>query len=370
MKSTAKRWTVGTLVGASITAAVVVSIHGANAPAIAQTVPPVAAIVQVTRGNLDQTITLSAELRPFQEVDVHAKVAGYLQSINYDIGDRVKKGAPIATLEIVELHDDLDRTSAAYALAHLSYQRLLDVTKAKPGLVAQADVDKARAEYDIAKANFDHAKTLLDYATITAPFDGVVTQRFADPGAMIQASVSSSTQSVPLVHLADTSVLRLRFPVPESSVPKVQDGTPCKVAVGATGKLIQATVTRKADRIDSSTRTMMTECDIANADNGLMPGMYAAATLTLDSKKNVLTLPVQAVSDDDAPNVWIVTPGDQIEERRVKVGLKTEASVEILEGLKEGDKVVFGSRGGFVLGMKVTPKLTAVSNVGEPAKNG
>lgn len=366
---TLRGMTAGLAAGGAIAAALVLA-PGAPSPAATAEAAPSAAVVQVTRGNLEQTITLSAELKPFQEADIHAKVAGYLKSIGYDIGDRVKKGAVIATLEIVELQDDLARTNAAYALARLNYQRLVDVTKARPGLIAQADVDKARAEYDIAKANSDHARTLLDYATITAPFDGVVTQRFADPGAMIQASISSSTQSVPVVHLADTSVLRLRFPVPESSVAEVHDGTPCLVDVAAAGRTVRAAVTRKSDRIDSSTRTMTTECDIDNRDNSLMPGMYAAATLTLEQKTNVLTLPVQAVANDEAPNVWVVTPADTIEERRVKTGLRTATKVEIQDGLKEGNSVIFGSRGGYVLGMKVTPKPTTVSSEGAGAKDG
>src|SRR5581483_11371164 len=199
---------------------------------------------------------------------------------------------------------------------------------------------KAHAEYDIAKANYEHAKTWFDYSTITAPFDGIVTQRFADPGAMIQASISSSTQSVPIVHLAEDSVLRLRFPVPESSVAQVHDGTACDVDVPAAGQTARATVTRKADRVDSSTRTMMTECDIANPDHKLVPGMYASATLTLEHKQNVLTLPVQAVSQDEKPTVWLVSVDGRIEERPVEIGLKTADKVETLSGLKAGDQVI------------------------------
>ena len=209
-------------------------------------------------------------------------------------------------MDIVELKDDIHRTKAAFEQASLNYHRLLDVIKARPGLVAQAEVDKAHADFDIAKANLDHAQTLFDYTTITAPFDGVVTQRFADPGAMIQASVSSDTQSMPLIHLAETSPLRLRFPVPEDSVPLVHVGTPCVVVVGATGRTINAAVTRESDRVDSATRTMMTEVDIDNKDGKIVPGMYASATLTLREKKNVLALPVQAVSGDDRPTVWAV----------------------------------------------------------------
>ena len=294
---------------------------------------PSAAVVKASRSDLAQTLTLSAELKPFFEADIHAKVAGYLQSINYDIGDRVKKGDIIARLDIVELKDDINRTKAAFAQASLDYHRLLDVVKARPGLVAQAEVDKARAEYDIAKANLDHAQTLYDYTTITAPFDGVITQRFADPGAMIQASISSSTQSMPLVHLADTATLRLRFPVPEASVPMVHVGTPCTVVVGATGLKIKADVTREADRVDSATRTMMTEVDIPNPDGRIVPGMYAAATLTLQEKKNVLALPVQAVSQDDHPTVLVGDPSGTISERPVEVGILTPDRVEITGGL-------------------------------------
>jgi RND family efflux transporter MFP subunit len=184
----------------------------------------------------------------------------------------------------------------------------------------------------------------------------VITQRFADPGAMIQASVSSSTQSMPLVHLADTSVLRLRFPVPEASVPMVHVGTPCSVTVGATGLTIQAKVSREADRVDSATRTMMTEVDIANPNGRIVPGMYAAATLTLEEKKDVLGLPVQAVSQDDHPTVLVVGPDGTISERPVELGIRTPDLVEITAGLKEGEELIFGSRSAFAVGMKVSPK--------------
>jgi RND family efflux transporter MFP subunit len=322
---------------------------------------PTAATVKVTRGDLAQTISLSAELKPYFEADIHAKIAGYLQSINFDIGDRVKKGDLIATLDIVELKDDIDRTNAVFEQASLNYHRLLDVIKVRPGLVAQAEVDKAHSEYDVAKANLDHAKTLFGYTTITAPFDGVVTQRFADPGAMIQASISSSTQSIPLVHLADTSTLRLRFPVPEDKVPLVHVGTPCVVVIGATGRTIDAKVTREADRVDSATRTMMTEVDIPNADDTIVPGMYASATLTLEQKKGVLELPIQAVSQDDKPTVLLVDGTGTIVERPIGIGLKTADSIEVASGLKEGDQVIFGSRSAFAVGMKVTPKLVSAA---------
>ncbi len=316
-----------------------------------------AAVTIAKRGDLASRITLSAEFRPYAEADLHAKVAGYLKSITVDIGDQVKAGQVIATLEIPELKDDINRTTADYHNAKLDYDRISEVIKRKPGLLAQAEVDKAQATYEIAKANMEHAKTLLDYATITVPFDGIVTKRYVDPGALIQASTSSSTQTLPLVHIAENTLLRLDFPVPEAAVPQIHVGTPVQVTVQSTRQVIPAKVVRTTGNISDNTRTMETEVDIDNKDLRITPGMYATAVIDLEQKNNVLALPVQAVTMGDKPNVWLVNGQDEIEERPVTVGLQTPDKVEIMQGLNEGEQVIFGSRGSLAVGMKVIPKL-------------
>jgi len=315
------------------------------------------AVAKVMRGDLTRSIILSAEFKPYQEIDLHAKVAGYLKFISVDIGDQVKKGQVIAKLDTPELTDDLSRYSAAYRDAKLDYDRISAVAKKQPGLLAQQEVDDVRAKYEGAKAAMEHARTYVDYASIIVPFDGVVTHRYADPGAFIQASVSSGTQSLPLVSIAENTILRLDFPIPEADVPYVRVGTPVDITVQATGEKFRSKVTRLTNKVDSATRTMRTEVDVDNKDLHLTPGMYTAVTVNLESKTGVLTLPIQAVSLGDNPNVWLVNSKNEIEERPVTVGMQTPDKVEITAGLNEGDQVLFGNRNLVNIGTKVTPKL-------------
>jgi RND family efflux transporter MFP subunit len=315
------------------------------------------AVAKVTRGDLARSVTISGELNPYQEIDLRAKVAGYLKYLTVDIGDQVKVGQVIAKIDTDELKSDYENATAAYTDAKLNYDRLNQVNLKQPGLLAQQDIDNAQAAFEIAKANMDRAHTFMDYATITVPFDGVVTKRYADPGAMIQASGSNDRQTMPVVHIAENDELRLDFPVPEPDVPFIKVGMPMEVTIGATGQKIMGTVARTTNMVDSETRTMETEVDIDNKDLRLTPGMYAYVNLNLEHKKNTLTLPIQAVSFSGNPNVWRINDNDEIQEQPVTIGLQTADKVEIIDGLKEGDQVVFGSREMVNIGMKVKPKL-------------
>ncbi len=315
------------------------------------------ATAKVTRGDLARFVTISGELKPYQEIDLHAKVAGYLKYLTVDIGDQVKAGEVIAKIDTDELKADYENATAAYQDAKLNYDRLNEVIQKQPGLLAQQDVDNAQAAYAIAKANMDRARTFMDYSTITVPFDGVVTKRYADPGAMIQASGSNDRQTMPVVHIAENDKLRLDFPVPEPDVPFIKIGMPMEVTISATGQKIMGKVARTTDMVDPDTRTMETEVDVDNHDLRLTPGMYAYVNLGLENKSNVTTLPVQAVSLNGNPNVWKINDKNEIEEQPVTVGLQTADKIEILSGLKEGDQVVYGSREMVNIGMKVIPKL-------------
>ena len=343
------------------------TLLGVWTPKVAPESTKSAAVVTVTREDLTHDVTLNAELKPFQEADLHAKIAGYLKNITVDIGDPVKAGQVIATLDIDELKDDLARTTADYHNAKLDYDRIHEIIKKRPGLLAQEEVDKAYATYEMAKANQEKSKTLLQYATITVPFDGVVTKRFVDPGALVQAGVNSSTQAMPIVHIADNSKLRLIFPVPESVVPQIKVGAPVEVTVQATGQTVHSPIVRLAGSIDSNTRTMATEVDLDNRDGSMTPGMYATVRVALEQKAAVLALPIQAVAMGEKPNVWIINAQQEIEERPVTLGIQTAEKVEITGGLQEGERVLFGSRGVFAVGMKVTPKPIE-SNPTDPAQ--
>jgi RND family efflux transporter MFP subunit len=348
----------------------------------------VVAAARAQRADLSRSITLSAEFAPYQEISVHAKVAGYVRSIRVDVGDHVRKGDTIAVLEIPELNDDLRKATAATGAAreetkraqarhdevHVASQRLLEVATERPNLVAQQDIDAARDQDQAAEAGLASARrnveeseanesrmhTMLGYGVITAPFDGVITRRFADTGALIQAGTSSNTQAMPVVSLAEDRMLRLVFPVPESAVPFIRDGTPVDVEVLSLRRKFEGTVARFSGQVDRATRTMQTEVDVPNPDLRLTPGMYASVTVTLERHAGALCVPVRALAGGTA---LVVGPGGSLEKRAVKVGLETPERVEVLDGLKEKELVVVGGRTQLRPGDRVVAKVE-----GDPAR--
>jgi len=365
------------------------------------------AVVKATIEDLSRGLVLTAEFKPFQEVDLMAKVAGYVKTIKVDVGDRVKQGQVLATLEIPEMADDrarakagvdrsvaevarakdqLQQTQSAHEIAHLSYTRLAEVSKQKPGLVAQQEIDDAHGKDLVAEAQISAArsnlvaaeeqvhvndaelqriKTMFDYTSVTAPFAGVVTKRYADTGSMIQAGTASSSQAMPLVKLSENSLLRLILPVPESAVPTVHLGQQVDVRVPTLKRSFPGRVARFSDKLSLATRTMDTEVDVPNANLILIPGMYAEVNLSLDNRHRVLVVPVPAVdvgSDESSGQVVVVTPENRIEIRKVQIGLQTSTKVEIRSGLKEGDLVVVGSRAGLQPGQDVRPKITTMGS--------
>ncbi len=320
------------------------------------------AVSKVNRTDLSQTITLSAELVPFTEATLYAKVPGYLKEIRVDIGDQVKAGKILAILDVPELVNTLAKNKAALDQAKLDFTRIVGVSKKRPELVAQETVDKITEAYKIAQATYEHSKTMHNYSVITAPFDGVITQRFVDEGAMIQEGTTTNTQAIPIVHVADNNKFRLVFPVPESIVSLVKPGDQVDINILSIDKSFIGSIARIASRVSTDTRTMETQVDVYNnASLNLAPGMYASAKLYLKEKKDVLALPVAAVEIIPEPNVWLINKNNEIEKRSVTLGLQTPDMIEILSGLKEGDLVIYGNRNTLTLGMSIKPKIIEVS---------
>lgn len=358
------------------------------------------AVTLVKRAPLVNSITLSGAFRPYQEVDVHAKVAGYIRQIFVDVGDKVKAGQVLAILEVPELNaqvlgakadlqrcqdaihraaSEVQRVESSHAAYHSAYTRLNQASMSRPGLIAQQELDdssakdaeseaqvesaraasaESKSQFSYAQANLTRLSALESYSHITAPFAGVVTKRFADTGALIQAGTASDTQSLPVVRLAEWTKLRLVVPVPESAVPEIHLGSIVKVRVPSIGRSFQGTVARFATALNQQTRTMDTEIDVENHDGGLVNGMYAETDLVLKQLDNVLTVPVQTV-DRNGPNTSVVVIGRDGVVRRKQVQLGDEGSdlVEIKSGLEEDDQVVLGNRGGLVSGEKVEPRV-------------
>jgi RND family efflux transporter MFP subunit len=366
---------------------------------------PVVAVAKATRADLSAGVNLTAEFEPYQEVDVMAKVSGYIRDIKVDIGDRVAKDQLLATLEIPEMQDDLTRAAAAieeadadlaaaqdelrrdesaHQMAHLSYTRILEVSRKESGLVPQQEVDEVHSRDLVAEAQVSAAKsrivacqqrirvsqaeqarykTMYQYARITAPFDGVVTKRYANTGSLIQAGTASQTQAMPVVRLSENGLLRLQLPVPESAVPLVRLGGPVDVNVSALHRTFPGVVKRFADKVDESTRTMKTEVDVPNPNLQLVPGMYAEVDLITGQRKSVLAVPAEAIDGSGgAARVFVVRPSGAIEIVPVQLGLENAHLVEIRSGdLHDGDPVVVGSRAGLKAGDTVQPKTVALA---------
>ena len=370
-------------------------------PAEVPTVP----VATVGPATLQNNIVLSAEFEPFQDVDVMAKVAGYVKDIRVDIGSHVKTGQVLAVLEVPEIRDDLqkaqagvataeanvvtaqagiERAQAAANIAHLYFQRINDVASKNKGLVPLQDVDVAqsrdaeavaqlasarsdlRAAQDskaAADSEYARAGAMLQYATITAPFNGVVTKRYANTGSMIQAGISSQTQAMPVVRLAQNDLLRLTLPVPVTDAAEVKDGQPVDVNVSNPSRTIRGTITRYADSVQMATRTMDTQVDVPNPDGSLIPGMYAEVHLHLADRHNVLSVPVDAVDGlgTAVEQAYVVRSG-VIHVVQVTTGLQTPTRLEILSGLQDGDQVVVGRHSGLSEGEQVQPRAATYEN--------
>jgi RND family efflux transporter MFP subunit len=364
----------------------------ANAPRVAT--------VKVQRKSLASTLEISSEFLPYQEVDVYAKVSGYIQKSYVDWGTHVKQGQILAVLEIPELqqqllqdeaavrrsdqdvaraHEEQSRAESAYNVAHITYTRLADVQKSRPELVAQQEIDVAQgkdleasagvssskdalaaAEQALlaSKAALDKDKAMFAYARMTAPFDGVVTQIYAYTGALLPAGTSSAKDQSALCRLSQNDLLRLVIPVPERAVADIRDGEQLEVEVSALKRTFAGKIARFSDQIDPATRTMHTEVTVPNSNYELVPGMYAGVKIPLHSVADVLTVPLQAVESAGVGQgtVLIVNSTNHLERREVKLGLETTTDTEVLSGLRENDTVVFGEQNQFKEGELVSPK--------------
>ena len=370
-----RRWGVAILAGVIVVGILVVRPWQGRARAVAAdaTGAPVVAVARVDREDLFREINFPAEFRPYTEVDLHAKVSGYVKDMKVDIGDRVKAGQLLAVLEVPELREELDhavaahqRAQAEYRDAHLAYTRLVAVNQDHPNLIAQQDLDTAEAHDATARgtvaatqADVDKDRTLVAYTRITAPFAGVITKRFADPGSLIQAGTASNTQTMPLVRVSDNTLLRLDFPVSVDYVRGIRIDAPVSVRVDSLGgRTFKGKIARFSAKVDDSTRTMVVETEVPNPSLELVPGMYATVMLRVDSSPHALAIPIEAVPPD-GKSVLLVNGSQRLEERPVTLGLETPGRYEVLAGLKEGDLVMIGNPAQLTAGQKVEPRLTA-----------
>ena len=356
---------------------------------------PIVAVVPVVKGEIFREVAFDAEMRPYKEIELHARATGYLDKMLVDAGDVVKEGQLIASLDVPELRFDLqnaeaserrakaemEKASAAYENTHLELVRLDSAAKAQPNLIAKQDLDSARLRDQSARAALNSAKeeqnvcaasknrfqTMLDYTQITAPFAGVITRRYSDPGSLIQAG--TNTGSVPLVRLSQVDLLRVAFPVSVSYVAKVKVGDEVEIRIPAQDKKITAKISRVSQKVETSTRTMEAQIDLPNPDNSLTAGAYATVVFKLDHHKDVLILPLEAVTrNNTSASVFLVNKDHKLEERNIILGTESSAHLEVKQGLAVGDTVMVGSRAQFSPGQTVQPRAVDLPTLDKEPK--
>ncbi len=387
----------------SLCAACVISAchsSGSSAAAHAATIPS-ARVAVAKQGDVSQEITLAGEFQPYQVVDVHPKVSGYMEHIYVDIGDIVHQGETIAVLEVPELaaqlqatvfqlqqakeeivraQREINRTQALHAALHAEWVRLKRAAATRPGLIAQQELDDAQAQDLSSQAKVDAAEAALaaaqqhaqsakaenerlnaleSYTNVTAPLNGVVIWRYADTGALIQGSTNSNTTNLPIVRIAQSQLLRLRIPVPEDDVHFIHIGLPLQVHVDAVNRNFVGKVVRFTREVDFQTRTMETEIDVPNQNLSIDSGMYADVLLPLSQAKNVVTIPLGAVAlnAQQMPTAYVLDSHNHVHIRPITLGVKGALLAAVESGLKPGDRVIDGGMSKYQSGEEVQPIL-------------
>jgi multidrug efflux pump subunit AcrA (membrane-fusion protein) len=342
------------LMAAMLTAAVAPGCLRAHSDTSADSRPTVA-VVTPQRGDVIRSLSMPGDLVGLYQSSLYAKVTGYLKNISVDKGDWVKKGQVLAEIEVPELQQRVERAKAGLQVQRLTYDRLSQVWKSDPRLVARQDVDIAQGKYLEAKAQLDELTAMSSYTKIVAPFDGVITGRFVDPGALIRAggeqaspapeegSVHSGGGASPVLSLAMIDTIRTYIYVPQGEVGLVKRGMTATLTLqDLPGRTFTGEVARFANSLDLGTRTMLTEIDLSNPRHELYPGMYANVTLELERHRGVLKLPESAIGNSSEGRYVMIAENGRLRRQLVTVGISAGNSAEITHGLRAGEQVVAG----------------------------
>jgi multidrug efflux pump subunit AcrA (membrane-fusion protein) len=300
-------------------------------PEASKTPPPVTvSAVRPVVEDLTLFLEVPGDLKPNQEIEILSLVSGYVREMRVDIGDRVKAGEVIATLEVVDPDKQI--------------QTFKGTGNTKPS-----------------------AGTRI--TNIISPFDGTITKRNADPGTLVQMAAYSGTLSIPIASLAQDNQLRASFPLPETAIGKIRIGEEIGISIPVLNRTTTGKLARFSNQVDSATRTMTVEADIPNGDFSIISGLYAIGSFPLERAKGALTLPVQSIRTPDTPSVLVVSKEGVLEKRAVKLGVETPTSVQIVSGVSDGEIVVLGNSSELEPGMKVVPLLPQSPAANTPSAN-
>jgi len=284
-------------------------------------------------------LKLPATIRGFDETDIYAKVPGYLKTIKVDKGDRIHKGQVLAVLTSPELDQQVANARANYNLALITDKRYQALVHAR--VVPPQTADETHSAMLQARATLNQDLANQSYETITAPFDGIVSARYIDPGHLVPATTTPGTPgSGAIISIARMAPLRVFIYVPQNVAPFIKDGDPATItAAGYPGQKFTGTITRHPEALSADTRTMLVEVDLANENQALYPGMYATAQFTVAMGTGSPMVPDDALVFRDGKVYVPVVRNNQLHLAEVTLGYDNGQTVEVLSGISPSDKV-------------------------------
>jgi len=313
--------------------------------------------VEITNAAPSQTereIRLFSDARPYQEVTLYAKVSGYIKTLRVDKGSMVKKGEIIA--EVASPETDAQHASALADLANKKQlteraDRLYQI-----GAVSREVAEQAKTNYEVAAATANQLETLRSYEVLTAPFDGRITARYADPGALVQNATNSQSSALPVVTISDANHLRVDAYVQQQDAPFVHIGDVADVVDAANpSRRITARVSRTSGALDPRTRTLLVEIDVPNAKDFFVAGSFAYVTLHL-AVPSEPQVPVNAlVLRDNKQYVAVPDAENVVHFRSVELASTDGGVVRVASGLKSGERVVLNVPDEVVDGSHIQP---------------
>jgi len=308
---------------------------------LAQTVAlgPRVLVTQISGGASSRTIELPASIHGYTETPIYAKVAGYMKTINVDKGDHVKAGEVIALIESPETDKQVSDARSFYWIQNVTDVRNQELVRQQ--VIPQQTADESHAAMLQAKAAYQQQLALQQYEIVRAPFDGIVTARYVDPGTLIpQATTSSSTPNIPIVALASQAPLRVYAYAPQSISSFIKDGDPATISViDFPNRKFSGTITRHPEALDQTTRTMLVEVDLKNQDRSLLPGMYANMKMTAHVTITGLTAPDDALVFRNDKIYLPVVRENHLKLVEVTLGHDDGYTVEVSGDLRAGEQI-------------------------------
>jgi RND family efflux transporter MFP subunit len=338
-----RRWGVTLVAGAFVVVALAAALKyfsvrreaAARAAELAQGVR--VRVAEVRMSSPTRSVILTGELKPYQSVTLYAKVSGYLSAVSADKGDRVVKGQVLGVIESPETDRQYDATKSDSDNKSRIAERYKPLLEKK--LVSQQEADQAFSDAEIAQSRLGQLKVMKDYEQLRAPFDGVVTARFADPGALVQNAENASTGALPVFTVAKTDRLRVTFYVDQKDAPYVRQGTPVRVSLSERPEVgVDAAVTRVSGSLDDRTRTMLAEVELDNRPGRFVAGGFAQVALGVKAAPQ-LEIPVEALVTRDNKEMAPVIVRGRVSYHPVIVAENDGRFVRVVSGLRAGDSV-------------------------------